>query len=190
MDCADIDSRNNLILQFVDKNVLVAITVFSLKDASIPALDQIQAVAETFCSGSSSEMLLSALAGTDPGAEQKLIDSFYNNLKLLVEKTWVEPSDAAVKDQVLYQIDKVHNKMEQRNFADCYVDFVNLLADVVYLLFGPQSKKDDFQEYALRIDPEFGIFWWYVQSLPKTSVWENEKSRAAVLLGMYFLANY
>jgi hypothetical protein len=57
-------------------------------------------------------------------------------------------------------------------------------------MFGSQTKNDDFTEYAFRIDPEFGVFWWYIQSLPHESDWPEEKCRIAVLLGMYFLANY
>ena len=57
-------------------------------------------------------------------------------------------------------------------------------------MFGAQAKKDDFLEYALRIDPGFGIFWWYISNLPPKSEWSEEKSRLAILLGMYFLANY
>ena len=61
---------------------------------------------------------------------------------------------------------------------------------MVYLMFGSQAKSKDFAEYALRIDPEFGIFWWYVSSIPKDAEWESEKNRVVILLGMYFLANY
>ena len=57
-------------------------------------------------------------------------------------------------------------------------------------MFGTQAKTKDFDEYALRIDPEFGIFWWYLQALPKNAQWEGNKYRITTLLGMYFLANY
>ena len=57
-------------------------------------------------------------------------------------------------------------------------------------MFGTQSKSKDFDEYALRIDPEFGIFWWYIKSLPQDADWTEEKTRTALLLAMYFLANY
>ena len=70
------------------------------------------------------------------------------------------------------------------------MDFISILSDVVYLMFGTQAKTPDFAEYALRIDPDFGIFWWYVQSLPKNNVWGNEKTRVVIMLGMFFLANY
>ena len=68
--------------------------------------------------------------------------------------------------------------------------FLDIIDKSVYLMFGQQTKSDDFGEYSLRIDPEFGIFWWFIQCLPKQPEWSNEKCRNAVLLGMYFLANY
>mgnify|MGYP003299884272 CR=1 FL=1 len=81
-------------------------------------------------------------------------------------------------------------KLSAGDYASCYKDFISVLVDVVYLMFGSQAKKEDFAEYALRIDPEFGIFWWYLHSLPKERAWGNEKCRIVILLGMYFLANY
>ena len=68
--------------------------------------------------------------------------------------------------------------------------FLEIIGNAVYLMFGQQTKSDDFAEYSLRIDPEFGIFWNYIQSLPQHTDWESEKYRNAVLLGMFFLANY
>ena len=50
-------------------------------------------------------------------------------------------------------------------------------------------KLEDIIIY-LRIDPEFGIFWWYMKNLPRTADWSEFKMRAVTLLGMYFLANY
>ncbi|MBO4731915.1 MAG: hypothetical protein J5597_03820 [Spirochaetaceae bacterium] len=57
-------------------------------------------------------------------------------------------------------------------------------------MFGIQTKKDGFLEYAMRIDPEFGIFWWYICSLPADAPDNEEKTRLFLILGMTFLANY
>ena len=62
--------------------------------------------------------------------------------------------------------------------------------NVVYLMFGNLAKSADFEEYALRVDPEFGIFWLYIENLPAEQNWSKEKVKTAMLLGMYFLANY
>ena len=37
-------------------------------------------------------------------AEKKLIDSFMKNIRLLVQKTWVEKSDEEYKEETLYRI--------------------------------------------------------------------------------------
>ena len=68
--------------------------------------------------------------------------------------------------------------------------FLEIVNTTVYLMFGSQTKAKDFNDYALRIDPEFGLFWWYIKSLPSDAAWSPEKKRIAILLGMYFLANY
>ena len=118
----------------------------------------------------------------------KLTESFTKNLKLLIEKTWVEKSDIAVKQQILYQLENLFSSPV--NWQESYETFLEILDAVVFLMFGQQAKAWDFCEYSLRIDPEFGIFWCYVQNLPKNAEWSQEKYKNAVLLGMYFLANY
>lgn len=119
----------------------------------------------------------------------KLSHSFKNNLTLLIQKIWVEKSDIALKDKLLYELDQFSVEND-KTWADRYPVFLGLIDEAVFLMFGKQAKSEDFLEYSLRIDPEFGIFWWYIGSLPKTSDWSESKCRLAVLLGMYFLANY
>lgn len=190
MSFSDVSKKNELILQFVDKNVLRSFNVLASKDDLVPSTEAMGAIAQSFCMGGADASFADIIAAESAEPERKLARSFHNNLKLLVEKTWVEPSDATVKEQVLYRIEKLCKALAEMDYKGCYEDFISVLTDVVYLMFGAQAKSPDFPEYALRIDPEFGIFWWYVQSLPKKSVWSNDKSRAAVMLGMYFLANY
>ena len=127
------------------------------------------------------------LAGSD---DSKLISSFKKNLTLLIQKTWVEKDDETVKEQVLYNLEQFCAYIEAGKYADEYSRFGHILSDVVYLMFGPTSKEPIFEEYSLRIDPEFGVFWWYIQNLPEKANFSEQKSRALLLLGMYFLANY
>ncbi len=181
---------NDLILQFVDEKVLRALDSISSGEDVVPQAQDVLTVTEIFCPGNSKDCGSFIVNTAESEREERLAQSFHKNLKLLVEKTWVEASDITVKDQVLYRIDKLCEKLSARDYANCYRDFIAVLLDVVYLMFGSQAKKEDFTEYALRIDPEFGIFWWYLHSLPKERVWGNEKCRIIILLGMYFLANY
>lgn len=147
-------------------------------------------IAEVFDSAHIFEQLTENPSEQRDKAEKKLIKSFYNNLTLLVQKTWVEKSDEALKEQVLFQLDGVSTALEEKKYAAVYEKFMLLLHDTVYLLFGQQSKKDDFGEYALRIDPDFGVFWQFLQKTSSSVPKSESIGRIYILLGMCFLANY
>lgn len=117
----------------------------------------------------------------------KLETSFKNNLTLLIQKTWVEKSDIALKDKLLYQLNLF---LEKDGWKDNYSLFLQLINDAVFLMFGQKPDTPDFADYSLRIDPEFGIFWWYISNLPSKPSWSESKCRTAMLVGMFFLANY
>jgi hypothetical protein len=115
---------------------------------------------------------------------------FHNNLKLLVQKTWVEKSDETIKEQLLLKLDSICESLSKKDYTQAYIPVLQTLNEAVLLMFGSVAKSDDFAEYALRIDPGFGTFWWFLHSLPKEQTWSTEKIRVALVLGMYFLANY
>ena len=121
---------------------------------------------------------------------KKLVESFKKNLTLLVQKTWVDQSDVSLKEEILAKLEKYCISIENGNWTEVFAAFISILDSVIYLMFGSMAKSPDFEEYALRIDPEFGIFWWYVKNLPATSPWSNEKSKTLILIAMFFLANY
>lgn len=166
----------NLIEGFIDTDTVKSVKVFTSTDENNNS--DVEKIAAMFGFAGS-------FAASD---EAKLVESFNKNLKLLIEKTWVEKSDIALKEQILFQLETLCKN--HSDWAKTYRDFLRILNDAVYLMFGQQTKSDDFAEYSLRIDPGFGIFWWYIKSLPATAEWSVEKCRNAVLLGMYFLANY
>ena len=122
--------------------------------------------------------------------EKTTVQSFRKNIELLVQKTWIEKADEAMKEEVLARIDVLCENLSQAKYARVLHDLLPVLRDVVYLLFGPASKEESFLEYAVRVDPDFGLFWLYVNSLHDTEEWPAEKCRAAVLLGLCFLANF
>ena len=124
------------------------------------------------------------------GEENKLLASFKHNLALLIQKTWVEKSDETLKEQILFQLNGVCAALEKAEYAHVYENFMRLLHDTVYLLFGQQSKKEDFAEYAMRIDPDFGVFWQFLQNVPAKTPKHESAGRLYILLGMCFLANY
>ena len=135
----------------------------------------------------------SIVAGKDSArdsAEQKLVSGFQKNLELLVQKTWVEKADEAMKEEMLFRINTLCKNLSRFDYHTSLSEFLPVLHDVVYLLFGSLAKADGFLEYAVRIDPDFGFFWYYINSLPPHAEWSEEKCRAAVLLGICFLANF
>lgn len=172
---------SDLITDFIEKNVINSLkTLIDSSDSSEISKSAV-VVASQFGSGfdiSSEENV------------KKLITSFKKNLTLLIQKTWVDHSDISLKEEILVKLEKYCASIESNKWAEVFPEFTKILDDVVYLMFGATVKTPDFSEYALRIDPEFGIFWWYVKSLPATNEWTNEKNKAVMLIAMFFLANY
>lgn len=177
--------NGELIEQFVDKKSIEALPKLleSTNDKEIATC----AVQLSTSFGSDN---FASIASDKKDAEKKLISSFNHNLVLLIQKTWVEKSDEELKAKVLYQLEQFCKDLEEKAYAASYTKFFQIVDEVVYLMFGSMTKSGEFDEYALRIDPEFGIFWWYMKSLPRDAAWSDSKSRIAVLLGMFFLANY
>ncbi len=123
-------------------------------------------------------------------SEKRLVESFQKNIELLVQKTWVDKTDESLKDEMLFRIGTLCKNLSKHDYHQSLSDFLPVLRDVVYLLFGSLAKADSFLEYAVRIDPDFGFFWYYINSLPAHENWSEDKCRAAVLLGICFLANF
>ena len=166
------------ISEFLDSNTIKALSTFLENEKSYEKSADLIAIA--FGSDKDFSKI------KKPGVE-KLVNSFKNNLTLLIQKTWVEKSDIALKDQLLYQLNIF---LSNDSWKDNYSLFLQLINQAVFLMFGQKPDTPDFAEYTLRIDPEFGIFWWYVSNLPPKTEWSEEKCRLAMMLGMYFLANY
>ena len=135
--------------------------------------------------------------GTEPITRHyqiNLIRSFEKNVRLLVDKMWVEKADEDVKEDVLYRLRCFCEAMQQAespvDYAGLLPECLSVLHDVVLLLFGRQIDSGGFLEYAIRIDPDFGLFWYYLECLTAQPKLSAEKARLAIFLGIYFLANF
>lgn len=177
---------SELINQFIEKKSADALEEFITSDDLKKITEDSILVADVLGTGSA----FAPVADSSKDGEVKLLSSFHKNLLLLIQKTWVEKFDEELKEEVLYHLEQFNKNMEDKSYEQAYALFLGIVKDVVYLMFGNQTKNPEFSEYALRIDPEFGLFWWYIKSLPGDAVWSEQKSRLAILLGMYFLANY
>ncbi|MDR0550881.1 MAG: hypothetical protein LBG72_02550 [Spirochaetaceae bacterium] len=121
----------------------------------------------------------------------KFVASFYKNMELLIDKTWVEKSDEMRKDTLHARLPVFFSEIENRNYERALSEFGGVLSDLAFLLFGEQSIKKDFIEYAFRIDSQMGLFWWYADAFRGFKFhWTPENKRALLLIGLCFLSNF
>jgi hypothetical protein len=138
------------------------------------------------------------LAVNKTGGEMNcFLAHFQNNLDLLIQKTWIEKADEDRKAKLETRIPPFIRKIEEGNFQKALHDFGVILEELAYLFFGAQSTREDFIEYALRIDIQMGLFWWYGGRLgclaPKDQgekAADNESLWAVLLLGICYLTNF
>ena len=148
-------------------------------------------VAEALGGGADFISLFDSHAPGTPEKEKNLIESFKRNLELLIHKTWVEKSDEGSKENLLENLEKLTETVSFGRYIESINSFVSVVSDTVYLLFGQNPEGEDFTEYSFRIDPDFGFFCWYVRSVaPSICNRGEDTARVAVLLGMFFLANF
>jgi hypothetical protein len=125
-----------------------------------------------------------------------LLNSFQNNLDLLIQKTWVDKAEEIRKEKLLDRLPAFFTDIEQENFSEALKEFGTILDELAWLFFGAQSRKDDFTEYTLRIDTQIGLFWWYGNQLcnPQTLEWikrtDRETLKAILFLGVCYLTNF
>jgi hypothetical protein len=93
------------------------------------------------------------------------LEHFQNNLDLLIRKTWVEKADEIRKEKLEDRLPSFIAEIEQGDLKKALRHFGTILEELAYLFFGAQSTHDDFIEYALRIDIQMGLFWWYSEQL-------------------------
>lgn len=117
---------------------------------------------------------------------------FQNNLVLLIQKTWVEKADEARKEKLLDRLPDFIGDIERENYQKALTEFGCILEELAWLFFGPQTNKDDFTEYTLRIDTQMGLFWWYGGQISR---FHGEGTavpllKALLLIGICYLTNF
>jgi hypothetical protein len=123
---------------------------------------------------------------------EKFFHSFQNNLSLLIQKTWVEKTDEDRKERLLDRIPALMTLIKNAGYAGALKEFGEILEELAWLLFGAQSRKDDFIEYTIRIDPQIGLFWWYGGQISRVyaELTDNSVIRLLLLLGLCYLASF
>ncbi len=178
-----------LLKQFIEPDTLDAVSQLASGCGYEQALKAASFVARDFGDAALYEAIVGHGAD-DVSTEQHFITSFHNNLNLLIEKTWVEKTDEALKSQVQYRLAQVYSQLQRGDYVHSYTELLTVLYDSVFLMFGVDARSPEFLEYALRIDPQFGIFWWFLYSMPEQPSWEEKNFRIVMLLFMLFIANY
>ena len=159
-----------------------------------PSVDAAKAFAELLGIGDDFKRLWNTYKSNSTAAE--FLNHFQNNLDLLIQKTWVEKADEDRKETLQDQVPPFITLIEKSEYSDALKEFGTILEELAYLFFGSQSQKDDFTEYALRIDPRIGLFWWYGKQIygAKESVWVKNADKgtlyALLLLGICYLTNF
>jgi len=121
----------------------------------------------------------------------RLLRIFRENVELLVHKTWVEKSEEKPKARLLDDLLAFEREFRDGAICPAFKRFVALANSIASLLFGHQSKAEDFLAYCFRIDPKFGLFFWYVSELEKQAregVCTDDLMTVETLLGVYVLS--
>lgn len=128
----------------------------------------------------------------------RLLKIFRENVELLVHKTWVEKSDEKRKEKLLEELAAFEREFRDGTVVPAFKRFVALARSIAHLLFGVQSRADDFLLYCFRIDPKLGLFFWYVGELEAQSREESgsgiriseELLTLETLVGIYILSSF
>mgnify|MGYP002868854590 CR=1 FL=1 len=103
---------------YVDKKILNAISEF-VEGKNFVAAADVLAVAF----GSDKSLFSKEV----PDFEGKLISSFQKNLSLLVQKTWIEKSDAELKEHVLYQLNEYSAAVSKGQWNKSYAELLQIV---------------------------------------------------------------
>ena len=123
----------------------------------------------------------------------RLLRVFRENTELLVHKTWVEKAEERPKARLLDDLLAFEREFREGAVSPAFKRFVALANSIASLLFGHQSKAEDFLAYCFRIDPKFGLFFWYVDELEKQAregSFPEELLTLETLLGIYVLSSF
>jgi hypothetical protein len=124
------------------------------------------------------------------GGLRLFLSRFQENFDLMIAKTWVEKDDEERKERLQWKIPNFVKQIEKGDYNGALTEFSGIIHELSYLLFGEQSKKDDFLDYTFRIDPPMGLFFWYGLHLDIFFGQKSEIVRDILLLGMCYLTDF
>jgi hypothetical protein len=157
------------------------------KDGISPGEREVQSFADMLGIG----LDYSQLMNNEASEKEAFLNSFKNNIDILIQKTWVDKDDEFRKQRLQERVPGLINLIEQEDNREALTEFGDILDELSFLLFGAQSRQDDFTEYTMRIDEQMGLFWWYGAHLEEYASIEDESAFFPVLLiGLCYLTNF
>jgi hypothetical protein len=121
----------------------------------------------------------------------RLVRVFHDNVELLIHKTWVEKSEEKPKERLLVDLAAFERDLREGSIAPAFRRFVALAHAIASLLFGHQARDEDFLVYCFRIDPKFGLFFWYVAEMEKQArdgLSAEAVMKSELLVGIYVVS--
>ncbi|HBK57887.1 MAG TPA: hypothetical protein DDZ37_00670 [Spirochaetaceae bacterium] len=94
-----------------------------------------------------------------------LLRVFRENMTLLINKTWADGMEHLMQEQLLADLARFVEEYRDGRTVSAFRSFVGISRQIPSLLFGSLGKANDFLEYAFRIDPKFGLFFWYIDEI-------------------------
>jgi hypothetical protein len=163
----------------------VAEALFPVNSSRKPTLKDAEIYAKNLQVESAYKKLINS-----PAELASFFAHFKKNFSLLIAKTWVERADEIRKETLQSRLPGFYAKIEKEDYAGALKDFSVILEELAYLFFGEQSKREDFTEYAFRVDSQIGLFWWYGSRLSRISKDDPALLRAILILGICYLAGF
>ena len=163
---------------------------FSTKDDGL-SLEAATGIASAF---GISESFIEILK--DSKSELLAIKNFAINVKLLIDKTWVNQGNEFLKFQAVKNIEKLSTKLSSSLktnldvYLECFDEFCLLLREIIYLLFGKEVEETYCIEYILHIEPNFGFFCYYVNQISNLKNKTEENARLLLLIAIVFLSEF
>jgi hypothetical protein len=153
-----------------------------------PTLAAVEAFADILGIGMEFKRIMQ---GSSSGEFRHFLAHFQNNLALLISKTWVEKSDEIRKEHLQRRLPVLISFIENGDYESALAEFGIILDELAFLFFGNQSLKEDFTEYALRIDTQMGLFWWYGSQIRTRNLQiDNNILRALLFIGICYLTSF